>query len=88
MSNRGTSAPTKEQVLQSREAANLTQEQAAELVYLSSFTRWSEYERGVRKMEPSRFELFKIKTGQHERFGPLPKPRRSRSVAAPAGERA
>lgn len=57
--------PTKEQVISARTASGLTQTEAAEMVYLSSFTRWSEYERGERNMDAARYELFLIKTGQH-----------------------
>ena len=62
--------PTKEEVAAARRAANLNQDEAAELVYLSSSTRWSEYERGERNMDQSRFELFRIKTGQHPDYVP------------------
>lgn len=68
--NTRVNTPSKEEVIAAREAAGLNQEQAAELVYLSSFTRWSEYERGVRNIDAARFELFQIKTGQHREFGP------------------
>jgi len=70
--------PTKEQVYEARRAANLTQEAAAGLALLGSGQRWSEYERGERNMEASRFELFQIKAGQHSEFGPLRRAPRTR----------
>ena len=62
--------PTKEEVQEARRRANVSQERAAQLVGLTSHTRWSEYERGVRRMDPFRFELFKIKTNQHPDYVP------------------
>lgn len=62
--------PTKEEVLAARLEAGHTQEEAAEAAELSSFTRWSEYERGKRNMEQARFELYKIKAGLHPDYGP------------------
>lgn len=63
--------PTPEQVAQARIAANLTQEQAAELVHLRSGVRWSEYERGARVIDEARWELFLIKTGMHDEYRPV-----------------
>jgi putative transcriptional regulator len=48
-----------------REAAGLSQEQAAAVVHLGNRMRWSEYERGARGMDPARWELFLIKVGRH-----------------------
>lgn len=62
--------PSKEDVIAARTAAGLTQTEAAKLARLSSFVRWSEYERGLRNIEGSRFELFMIKTNQHPDYGP------------------
>jgi len=62
--------PTKEEVAEARRIAGVSQERAAQLVGLTSHTRWSEYERGVRRMDPMRFEMFKIKTGQHPDYVP------------------
>jgi DNA-binding transcriptional regulator YiaG len=62
--------PTPENVVAIRRGAGLTQAQAAALVNLATFQRWSEYERGVVPVDPARWELFLIKTGQHPHFGP------------------
>jgi transcriptional regulator with XRE-family HTH domain len=62
--------PTKEQVAAARRAANISQDTAAALVHLSSSVRWSEYERGERNIDPAKFELFQIKTGQHPDYVP------------------
>lgn len=70
--------PSPERIVQARKLAGLTQPEAAELVHLGSFQRWSEYERGVTSIELARWELFLIKTGQHDEFGPLAKPARKR----------
>ncbi len=56
------SNPTKEQVRSAREAAGLTQPQAAEVVR-GSMRAWQEWESGNRRMHPGLFELFQIKTG-------------------------
>lgn len=56
---------TPDTVRQAREAAGLTQQQAAELVHLGQARRWSEYERGVHQIDAARWELFQIKAGQH-----------------------
>jgi hypothetical protein len=53
-----------------RVAAGLTQQQAAEMVHLGSFQRWSEYERGIQPMDTARWELFLIKCGEHELYKP------------------
>jgi DNA-binding XRE family transcriptional regulator len=60
--------PTKEEVQGARRKAGVSQERAAQLAGLTSHTRWSEYERGVRRMDPARFELFLIKTDQHPEY--------------------
>ena len=58
--------PTTKHVRKAREAAGLTQAQAAEVVYLAHSIRWSEYERGVHAMPLATWELFLFKTGQRE----------------------
>jgi hypothetical protein len=55
---------TPERVLKHREKVGLTQAQAAEVVYLSGYQRWHEYEKGVRSIDKARWELFLLKTGQ------------------------
>jgi len=62
--------PTPAEIALAREVAGLTQSQAAELVFLGAGQRWAEYERGLRVMDYSRWELFAIKTGQHPDYKP------------------
>ena len=57
-------APTPEAIRAARDAAGLTQAEAAELVHLGRAVRWSEYERG-HPMDAARWELFLVKVGQH-----------------------
>lgn len=66
MPNKPLKQPSGEQVKLAREKANLTQREAAELVYLSHPVRWGEYERGVNGMPLATWELFLLKTGQRE----------------------
>ncbi len=61
-------SPTKEQVKAARMAANLTQEQAAYVLYRDSLSRWSEWETGLKTMRPADWELFLVKTNQHPDF--------------------
>lgn len=63
--------PTPAQVRAARDAAGLSQAEAAALVHFKAAQRWSEIERGVSPMEPVRWELFRIKTGAHPDYGPL-----------------
>lgn len=56
--------PTPERIRKAREAARLSQPEAAELVWLRHAMRWSEYERGVNGMPLATWELFLLKTGQ------------------------
>jgi len=58
-------SPSASDVRKAREAAGLTQAQAAALVHLSSAIRWSEYERGIRNIDPARWEFFLLLTNQH-----------------------
>lgn len=72
--------PTPAEIAAARKAAGLTQADAAALVHLASFQRWSEYERGTQPMDPARWELFAIKCGLHARYKPargVPVPRRA-----------
>lgn len=62
--------PTQEEVREARRIAGISQDRAAELVHLNSHARWSEYERGIRRIDIARFELFRIKTGQHPDYVP------------------
>ncbi|MFU6379076.1 XRE family transcriptional regulator [Metapseudomonas otitidis] len=65
--NRGargaSSNPPPEQILEARNAAGLTQTQAAELVH-ATCRRWQEWEAGDYRMHPGLFELFMLKTRQ------------------------
>lgn len=70
MPERRVSSPTPAEIREARRVAGLSQTDAAILIHLGSFSRWSEYERGLRAMDLAKFELFKIKTGQHESYGP------------------
>mgnify|MGYP002777980811 CR=1 FL=1 len=54
-----------EAVRAARVAAGLTQAQAAQLVHLGSRERWTEYEAGIRTIDPARWELFLLRAGQH-----------------------
>ena len=55
--------PTPEQIRAARQSANLTQTQAAELIYKQRLA-WARYESGDREMDPALWELFQIKTKQ------------------------
>jgi len=63
--------PSPEMIRKAREAAGLRQQEAAELVHLSAFQRWSEYERGVQPIDTARWSLFLLLTGQHPKYFPL-----------------
>lgn len=62
--------PTPENLHALRVEAELTQAQAAALVHLGDKTRWSEYERGARAIDPARWELFLIKVGLSDVYRP------------------
>lgn len=61
--------PRPEELLKYRQAAGLTREQAADLVYTSprNWEAW-EQEKDGRRMPASAFELFMLKTGQYRRL--------------------
>jgi transcriptional regulator with XRE-family HTH domain len=63
--------PTADVLRALRRAACISQSKAAAMVHLSSGTRWSEYERGTKKIDAARFELFLFKTGLHPEYQPL-----------------
>lgn len=63
--------PTCDEIRALRRAARVSQSKAATLVHLASGSRWSEYERGTRRIDAARFELFLIKTGLHPDYNPL-----------------
>jgi putative transcriptional regulator len=52
--------PKPEEIRKAREAANLTQTQAGELVYVT-LRGWQQWEAGERSMHPAFWELFRIK---------------------------
>jgi hypothetical protein len=66
-------APSPLDILMARQRAGLSQAAAAELVYLSTPGRWSEYERGRVRMERSRYELFLLLTDQHPKYALEPR---------------
>lgn len=67
-------SPTLEAVRAARDAAGLSQAQAAELVGLGSKARWSEYERGVTGIDAARWAIFLLSTGQHPSVRVAPAP--------------
>lgn len=60
--------PSPEDIAAVRQAAGLSQAQAAELVGLGDKSRWSEYERGSRVPDAARWAIFLLATGQHPQF--------------------
>jgi len=62
--------PNPDMIRAARDAVELTQAEAAELVHLGRAVRWSEYERGAQTIDAARWELFLIKTGQHPLLAP------------------
>lgn len=63
MSHPKNRAPTPEEVRSARNAAGMTQTEAAETVHMS-MRAWQQWEGDERTMPPGLFELFMIKTGQ------------------------
>ena len=57
--------PTPEEVKSARAAADLTQKQAAAVIY-EQLRSWQRYEEGSREMSCALYELFMLKTGQME----------------------
>lgn len=68
-------APTPKAVRAAREAAGLSQSQAAALVHLGAAVRWAEYERGARSIDRARWELYLLLTNQHPNLVVTPRPR-------------
>src|SRR5437899_1626976 len=55
-----------------RTSAGLTQHQAAEMVHLpTGRIGWSKIERGLQQLDAARWELFRIKCGEHELYKPV-----------------
>lgn len=65
--------PAPEAVKHARLESGMSQKQAAELVHLSGYQRWAEYERGTHAMDLARWELFLLLTGQHPTLVSSPK---------------
>ena len=63
----GVTTPAPETIVSIRLSAGVSQAEAARLVGLGRATRWSEYERGVQPIDPARWALFLLATGQHPR---------------------
>lgn len=63
-----TNDPDAELLKAAREKAKLTQQQAAEKAGLDKQQRWGEYERGIRNIDPVRWEFFLLQVGLHPRF--------------------
>lgn len=55
--------PTPAEIRHAREAAGLTQAEAAELAGYGAQPRWAEVEDGRKRMDPWRFALFKHQAG-------------------------
>lgn len=62
----GPKSPGKDEIRAAREAAGLTQTQAADLVH-GSLRAWQQWEAGDREMHAGLWELFRIKTTLIER---------------------
>ena len=58
--------PTGAEIKKRRLDAGLSRKEAAELIGLS-YRTWQDYERGVAKMRPAFWELFKLKTAEINR---------------------
>lgn len=70
--------PAPDEIRAAREAAGLTQSEAAELVHLSAPNRWAAYEQGAWRIDAARWELFKIKTAHFVEFKRLMERRTTR----------
>jgi putative transcriptional regulator len=55
-----TSNPSPKEIITARQAAQLTQTEAGQLIH-ASLTAWQKWEAGERHMHPAFWELFKIK---------------------------
>ena len=78
--------PTPDALRAARSAAGHSQADAAKATGLAHSVRWSEYERGVGAIDPARWALYLLATGQHPgarlaRTGPRKSP--VRPAAAP-----
>lgn len=64
-------SPSAAQIKTTRKALGYTQKEAAELVHVS-LRAWQLWEAGDRKMPPSVWELFVIKSGLHPLYKAIP----------------
>ena len=55
-------SPNKSQILAARQAAGMTQAEAANFVHAGSYRTWQDWENGRRKMPTSVWELWRLKT--------------------------
>ena len=55
-------SPTPEEIKEAREAAGLTQTQAAKKIFSDSYISWQNYEYGQRKMHPAIWWCFLQRT--------------------------
>ncbi len=60
-----TAEPTPAEIRAARERAGLSTAKAAELAGYGAQPRWAEIEAGRKAMDPSRWELFLLRTDQH-----------------------
>lgn len=65
--------PTPAEIRRCREAAGLTQAQAAAVAGLSSSVRWAEYEAGTRRPAAALWELWLLRMRMHPDFQLLPR---------------
>lgn len=56
--------PTPQEIKTARQAAGLTQTQAARVIY-STLRTWQDWEAGIAAMHPGLWELFTLKTTRH-----------------------
>lgn len=61
-------APNPADIRAARDAAEMTQAEAAAAVDLGARGRWAEYENGARSPDPVRWAIFLLITGQHPQF--------------------
>lgn len=65
--------PTPAEVLAARTAAGHSQAQATAVAGLAHAVRWSGFERGTGGMDPARWALYLLATGQHPSYTLTPR---------------
>ena len=60
--------PTPDMIRAARDAAGLSQTEAATQAGLANYQRWAEYESGVRPIDSIRWQWFLLQTGQHPKL--------------------